>query len=67
MKSIKCELCGSNDVVKKDDLFVCQYCGTKYTPEEAKKLLVEISGEQTLEYHGDVNVMLIGIPFLSAI
>lgn len=53
MKSIKCELCGSNDVVKKDDLFVCQYCGTKYTPEEAKKLLVEISGEVNVKNIGN--------------
>ncbi len=39
MKAMVCELCGSNDIVKQDDYFVCQHCGTKYTLEEAKKLL----------------------------
>jgi len=41
MKAIKCELCGSNDVVKQDGLYVCQHCGTKYSVEEAKKLMIE--------------------------
>ena len=45
MKAIKCEMCNSNDVIKQDGYFVCQSCGTKYTTEEAKKLLVEISGK----------------------
>ena len=44
MKRLKCELCGSNDIIKKDDFYVCESCGTKYTVEEAKKLLVDISG-----------------------
>lgn len=39
MKAIVCELCGSNDIVKQGDFFVCQHCGTKYTTEEAKKLI----------------------------
>lgn len=41
MKAIKCELCGSNDIIKQDGLFVCQYCGTKYSLEEARKLMIE--------------------------
>ena len=41
MKAIVCELCGSNEFVKEDKYFVCQYCGTKYSVEDAKKLLVE--------------------------
>lgn len=41
MNAIVCELCGSNDIVKQDGVYVCQHCGTKYTPEEAKKLMVE--------------------------
>ena len=32
-------MCGSNDIVKQDGLFVCQYCGCKYTVEEAKKMM----------------------------
>ena len=44
MKAIVCEMCNSNNVVKEDGFFVCQSCGTKYSVEEAKKLMVEIEG-----------------------
>jgi tetratricopeptide (TPR) repeat protein len=44
LQKIKCELCGSNDLKKSDGEYVCQYCGAKYTLEEARKLMVEISG-----------------------
>lgn len=36
MKKLQCELCGSIDLVKNGDYFVCQSCGAKYTPEEAR-------------------------------
>ena len=42
MKQLTCELCGSTNIVKQDGMFICQECGTKYSLEEAKKLLVEI-------------------------
>ena len=35
MKPLKCEICGSSELTKKDGMFVCDYCGTKYTIEEA--------------------------------
>lgn len=41
MKAMSCELCGSNDIVKQEGYFVCQHCGTKYSVEEARKLMVE--------------------------
>ncbi|MBQ2603373.1 MAG: TFIIB-type zinc finger domain-containing protein [Oscillospiraceae bacterium] len=41
MTKIVCELCGSNDIIKQDGYFVCQHCGTKYTVEEARKMIVE--------------------------
>lgn len=41
MKTLRCEMCDSTDLVKEDGLFVCQYCGTKYSVEEAKKLMIE--------------------------
>lgn len=50
MKAIQCELCGSNELVKDGDYYVCRYCGTRYTVEEARKLLfteeggVDVSG-----------------------
>ena len=41
MKKITCEMCGSTDLIKKDGIFECQSCGTKYSVEEAKKMMVE--------------------------
>lgn len=41
MKAIVCEMCSSNNVIKSDGVFVCQNCGTKYSVEEARKLMVE--------------------------
>ena len=40
MQKIVCELCGSKDFTKEDGVFVCQFCGCKYTLEEARKLMV---------------------------
>ena len=41
MKQLTCEMCGSTDLMKQDGVFVCQSCGTKYSIEEAKKMMVE--------------------------
>ena len=41
MKQLTCEMCGSTDLIKQDGIFVCQVCGTKYSLEEAKKMMVE--------------------------
>ena len=41
MKALVCEMCGSNDVLKQDGVFVCQHCGTKYSVEEARKMMIE--------------------------
>lgn len=41
MKQLTCEMCGSTDLLKQDGVFVCQTCGTKYSVEEAKKLMIE--------------------------
>ncbi|MBQ7044245.1 MAG: TFIIB-type zinc finger domain-containing protein [Clostridia bacterium] len=41
MKALVCEMCGSKEIVKQDGYFVCQACETKYSPEEAKKMMVE--------------------------
>ena len=46
MKVILCEMCRSNDLIKQDGYYVCQHCGTKYTLEEAKKLMVEIDSSK---------------------
>lgn len=41
MKKLTCEMCGMTDLVKQDGMYICQYCGTKYSVEEAKKMMVE--------------------------
>ncbi len=52
MKKLICEMCGSADLLKQDGLFVCQNCGTKYTPEEARKMMIE----GTVDVQGTVKV-----------
>lgn len=52
MKALVCELCGSNDFIKAGDFFVCQNCGTKYTAEDARKMMVE----GTVDVQGTVKV-----------
>ena len=52
MKALKCEMCGSNDVVKQDGLYVCQNCGTKYTVEEARKMMIE--GTVSIDYSSKI-------------
>lgn len=37
--SLVCEVCGSNDLVKQDGVFVCQVCGSKYSIDEVRKML----------------------------
>jgi hypothetical protein len=37
-------MCGGTDVIKQDGVFVCQSCGVKYSLEEAKKMMVEVTG-----------------------
>lgn len=53
MQKLTCEMCGGNDLVKQDGLYVCQHCGTKYSVEEAKRLFkngtVEIDNSRKLD------------------
>lgn len=44
MKQLTCEMCGSTDLMKQDGVFVCQTCGCKYSVEEAKEMMVEVTG-----------------------
>ena len=41
MKALVCEMCGSQELVKQDGMYICQHCKTKYSLEEAKKLMIE--------------------------
>ena len=58
MKALTCEMCGSTNLIKEDGVFVCQSCGTKYSVEEAKKMMVEgtvsIKGTVTIDNSGVV-------------
>ena len=45
MKRMECEMCGSHDFAKQEGLFVCQSCGMKYSPEDAKNLMKDIPDE----------------------
>ena len=49
MQAMVCEMCHSNDLVKQDGVYVCQHCGTKYTVEEARKLLGAVKIDKTEE------------------
>jgi len=37
-------MCGGNDLMKQEGVFVCQSCGSKYTVEEARRMMVEVEG-----------------------
>ena len=52
MKRITCEMCGGTDLLKKEGVFECQSCGSKYTVEEARRMMVE----GTVEVTGKVTV-----------
>lgn len=52
MKQLTCEMCGSVDLIKDGGYFVCQFCKTKYSVEEAKKMMIE----GTVDVQGTVKV-----------
>lgn len=39
MGKLLCEVCGSNNIVKEEGVFVCHDCGCKYTLDEVRKLM----------------------------
>ena len=41
MKALVCEMCGGSNLVKQEGVFVCQNCKTKYSVEEAKRMMIE--------------------------
>ena len=54
MKAIVCEMCSSNQIRKEDGYYVCLNCGTQYSVEEARKLLVEIDGEIKIDHSDEI-------------
>lgn len=47
MEKLACEACGSTDLVKQGDYFVCQFCGIKYTQSDLKKMLGTVKIDNT--------------------
>ncbi|MHA3684210.1 CFI-box-CTERM domain-containing protein [Leucobacter sp. HY1908] len=56
MQAMVCQLCSGNSFSKLDEFFQCDYCRTKYSPTEARKLLVE--GTVRLDRTDDVGKYL---------
>ena len=56
MKELQCELCGSTDIIKQEGVFVCQSCNTKYSLEEAKKILAKARKEKLPIVDDDFNL-----------
>ncbi len=57
MQQITCEICGSNDIVKENDMYVCQSCGTKYSSQEAKRMYqdtVEVTGKVEVDQSSEI-------------
>lgn len=64
MKRIACDLCDGVEFIKKDGVFICQGCGTKYSLAEARSIMqdieedtvpvAEISSEELMCYEAGV-------------
>ena len=57
MKPLTCEMCASTEILKKDGLFECQICKTKYTIEEAKKMMT-VEGVVKIDNTSNIENML---------
>ena len=42
MKIFPCDICGTDDLVRQGDYFVCQSCGTKYAVDEVKHSISDL-------------------------
>ena len=50
---MKCEVCGSSDLIKENGVFVCKDCGMKYTLDEVKKLNKNSSPVKSTDKSGE--------------
>ncbi|MDE6175489.1 MAG: hypothetical protein K2F88_08010, partial [Duncaniella sp.] len=59
MKALTCEMCGSTEIIRENGLYGCQACGTKYSIEDAKKLMsgntVKIEGAVKLDMSDELS------------
>jgi len=58
LKATVCEICNNSDLIKQEGFFVCRFCGTKYSLEEAKSLLVDVVVEESGSVRIDTSVKL---------
>lgn len=62
MVALICELCGGNNFVKDNGYFVCQNCQTKYTVDEARKIMLEgivnVHGSVKIDHSSDIQNLL---------
>lgn len=69
IRPIVCELCGGNSLTKENGFFVCQNCGTRYSLEEARKMMIEgtvqVAGTVTVDNSGKIGnyLMMAGSAF----
>lgn len=47
MKVLTCEICNNINLIKENGVFVCQSCSTKYSIEEARKIMIDDKVETT--------------------
>jgi hypothetical protein len=55
MNRIVCEVCGSDDLVKREDLFQCSHCGARYSPEAVKQM---VTGVVVIDRSSEVDNLL---------
>lgn len=51
MKVLVCEICNGRDFVKQDGMYICRSCGTKYTVDEARNLMVDVPDNHAQMYN----------------
>lgn len=55
MKKIVCEICESTNIMKKNGVYVCQSCGTQFSLDEVKKMMVEVPNNADVPNTVDVS------------
>lgn len=53
MRQLTCEICGSNELIKQEGIFVCQSCGCKYSVEEVRRMMANGTDEVTSPINTD--------------
>jgi hypothetical protein len=62
MKELKCEMCGSSNIVQDGTQYLCQACGTKFSAENLDQNDVVPSNNQTPQQVNEANQQYNGTP-----